>query len=105
MKIDRTIALVVFLVAAIVAMTAMMTYHLDPAWHDVTYHGNGGLTEDGRDVTYSDGAHAEGCEFIREGYVFVEWNTEADGSGTAYVPNQVVVLSLPLKVYAQWAPV
>ena len=40
--------------------------------------------------------------FTREGYVFTGWNTERDGSGTAYAPGQTVTLYAPLKLWAQW---
>ena len=49
-------------------------------------------------------------EFIRTGYRFVEWNTKADGQGTAY-SNQQVVLNLSnthnaiVRLYAKWEPV
>ena len=45
--------------------------------------------------------------FTRSGYSFVEWNTEADGSGTAY-PDKASVLNLTVdnkatvSLYAQW---
>ena len=40
----------------------------------------------------------------REGFIFTGWNTEADGSGTQYDPEEVVVLpaSETLVLYAQW---
>ena len=31
-------------------------------------------------------------QFIREGYTFKEWNTISDGSGTSYMPGQMIVL-------------
>ena len=41
-------------------------------------------------------------EFYRDGYRFIEWNTEADGSGTAYADEDYVSLTGNLTLYAQW---
>ncbi|MBQ8747947.1 MAG: InlB B-repeat-containing protein [Clostridia bacterium] len=41
--------------------------------------------------------------FSRTGYAFTGWNTEPDGSGTAYAPNASIVLTEPVTtLYAQW---
>ena len=41
--------------------------------------------------------------FNRTGYAFAGWNTEPDGSGTAYAPNASIVLTAPVTtLYAQW---
>jgi outer membrane protein OmpA-like peptidoglycan-associated protein len=37
------------------------------------------------------------------GYTLSSWNTDADGAGTSYSLAQVVTLSTPLTLYAQWA--
>jgi uncharacterized repeat protein (TIGR02543 family) len=39
----------------------------------------------------------------REGFVFTEWNTAADGSGTAF--SAATVVDTDVTVYAQWFPV
>ncbi|MBR1792748.1 MAG: InlB B-repeat-containing protein [Bacteroidales bacterium] len=45
------------------------------------------------------------CLFTREGYVFTGWNTEPDGSGTAYDDVAVVSFSDEVVIlYAQWLP-
>lgn len=44
--------------------------------------------------------------FSRTGYSFANWNTKADGTGTAYTDAQAVeniALSGTVKLYAQWA--
>ena len=50
---------------------------------NVAYHGNGGLTKDGKDtvVTY-DPQVLSPRAFVKEGVEFKEWNTKADGTGT-----------------------
>lgn len=40
--------------------------------------------------------------FTREGYNYVNWNTAADGTGTAYSDSQVVNLVVSMTLYAQW---
>ena len=41
--------------------------------------------------------------FDRSGYTFTGWNTEPDGSGTAYAPDSSIVLTAPVTtLYAQW---
>ena len=44
--------------------------------------------------------------YTRDGYTFVGWNTEADGSGTSYTNKQlmsdIVESKTPLTLYAQW---
>lgn len=41
--------------------------------------------------------------FTRTGYIFTGWNTEPDGSGTAYAPDSHIVLTAPVTtLYAQW---
>ena len=41
--------------------------------------------------------------FRRTGYAFAGWNTEPDGSGTAYEPDSSIVLTAPVTtLYAQW---
>ena len=39
---------------------------------------------------------------VRSGYSFVNWNTEPNGSGTTYVPNEVFMIDSNIFLYAQW---
>lgn len=41
-------------------------------------------------------------EFTKTGYTFTGWNTNANGTGTAYANEQSVSLSNDLTLYAQW---
>lgn len=44
--------------------------------------------------------------FTRAGYVFLGWNTQADGNGTAYKDgSQVPLQDKDITLYAQWQPV
>lgn len=41
-------------------------------------------------------------EFVRDGYDFVSWNTQVDGSGDGYFPGDEVTPQNHLILYAQW---
>lgn len=84
----------------------------------VTYDPNGGggsgtsvsvavtLNEDG--TVKTPGSHtiltAEAAGVEKDNNEFKDWNTAADGSGTPYVPNDVISVSEDLTLYAQWQP-
>jgi uncharacterized repeat protein (TIGR02543 family) len=40
--------------------------------------------------------------FKRDGYVFTEWNTTADGKGVTYLSGSYYSLTSDIKLYAQW---
>lgn len=40
--------------------------------------------------------------FVREGYNFISFNTEPDGSGTTYAPGESIVLYENITLYAIW---
>ncbi|WKY46224.1 InlB B-repeat-containing protein [Eubacteriaceae bacterium ES2] len=42
--------------------------------------------------------------FENPGNTFKGWNTEADGSGTSYVPNDSITMAGDLTLYAIWTP-
>ena len=39
---------------------------------------------------------------VRTGYTFANWNTQADGSGTAYAPGATFAITADTTLYAQW---
>ena len=43
--------------------------------------------------------------FTREGYDFIGWSSNADGSGTSYSDKQVISIANDLTLYAQWGHV
>lgn len=54
-------------------------------------------------LPYGEAAQLLGFIPTRPGdYVFVRWNTAADGSGTNYSPGQTVTLTEDLTLYARW---
>ena len=73
----------------------------------VSYHANGGLGEMA-DVTVTLGQNHTVLfpGFTRSGFDFVGWNTQSDGSGRMYLPNQTIVSLLGnVDLYAQWQAV
>jgi LPXTG-motif cell wall-anchored protein len=42
---------------------------------------------------------------VKTAYTFANWNTAANGSGTAYTPADALTISNDTVLYAQWAPV
>ena len=50
----------------------------------VVYHGNGGSTTDGKVEITHESHTVDANTFVRSGYEFASWNTQADGSGKTY---------------------
>ena len=75
----------------------------------VTYDGNGNT---GGSVPVDSAAYEEGNEvtvlgnsggLVRDGYTFAGWNTEGDGTGTAYAKGDTFAMgSADVVLYAQW---
>ncbi|MBO5847451.1 MAG: InlB B-repeat-containing protein, partial [Bacteroidales bacterium] len=53
-------------------------------------------------IKYDESTALNENTFIRGGYRFTGWNTEADGSGKAYKDKQEVVITQESYLYAQW---
>ena len=74
----------------------------------VTYNGNGntGGTAPVDNTAYEPGYRSiakEPGSLVKVGYLFSNWNTVADGSGTSYVPREAILdLSVNITLYAQW---
>ena len=69
----------------------------------VTFDANGGEgSMEAQTITVGTTAALNPSAFTRSGYRFASWNTEADGSGTAYADGQTVTLDADLTLYAQW---
>ncbi len=74
--------------------------------YTVSYDANGGTgsmsevkVKEGESVTIS------ACEFTRNGYRFIGWNTSSSGNGIAYLPNATFSPTSDTKLYAQWEEV
>ena len=80
-----------------------------PNTYTVNYNGNGntGGSTTSSTHTYDVSKNLTTNGFTRTGYVFMGWNTEADGSGTAYldeasVRNLTSTNNGTVTLYAQW---
>ena len=62
-----------------------------PHTYTLIYDRNGGQgTSERVSATYDSDITLKECEYTKVGYTFKEWNTKADGTGTAYSPNSTV---------------
>ena len=68
----------------------------------VTFDPNGGEGTMEPQVMAAEDTALTANAFDREGYGFIGWNTEADGSGTAYADGENVNLREDTTLYAQW---
>ena len=69
----------------------------------ITFDANGGESEMDAQLVTATNATLNKNTFTRDGYAFAGWNTEKDGSGTAYADKASISLSGDLVLYAQWA--
>lgn len=103
----------IYAVLAVLIVSAMVLSSCDTGsssggkGYTVTFDKNGGSTNanpKSKRVTKSGGnIGALPLEPTKAGYVFIEWNTQADGSGDAFTATTPVTASIT--VYAQWEQV
>lgn len=102
----KWIAAIAVAVIIIVAAAGIYVYVLSDEEYTITYNANGG---DGEDLieTYSDGTSITIIEntFAKKNYRFVEWNTNADGSGDVYASGSTFNMTKNITLYAQWAEI
>ena len=71
--------------------------------YSVSYNANGGTGAPSAQVkTYGKTLTLTTKVPTREGYDFVSWNTERDGSGKTYLPGQSYTANAKLTLYAIW---
>lgn len=70
----------------------------------ITFDGNAADTEEQayQRISKGIGIDLKGNTFTKDGFDFLWWNTQADGSGTVYRNGQRVWLEADLTLYAQW---
>lgn len=61
-----------------------------------------------QEIIYGNTENLNTNSYIRDGYVFINWNTKPDGSGTTYTNEQLITNNISsietIKLYAQWKP-
>ena len=73
--------------------------------YTVTFDANGGEGTMGNQTLVSNIPQALTTNsFTRTYYVFMGWNTEADGSGTSFSDGQTVINVGSMTLHAQWSP-
>ncbi len=75
----------------------------DATKYYVTFNANGGsgsMAAQGLDKNVAGTLNAN--TFTRDDYTFAGWNTEADGTGTAYADGASIILTESITLYAQW---
>ncbi len=80
-------------------------FHCECYKLDVTYDANNGNGTMMNQTIEAIG-NLEGYNFTRNGYTFMEWNTQADGNGKSYTDEQKIMVTAENKgnitLYAQW---
>ena len=72
-------------------------------YYQVTYNANGGVGEDlVYSYAYNSNVRVIASPYDRDEYVFGQWNTEVDGTGTDYYPGDQFAVTDNVKLYAQW---
>ena len=76
---------------------------LETIVYTVQYDANDGINApDSQAKEYGVDLVLSSTQPTREGYTFVEWNTEEDGSGTSYDPGDTYTANASVVLYAQW---
>ena len=74
-----------------------------PANYIVTFDANGGKGTMPPQIFVADTPQPLNPNtFKRDGYVFTEWNTTADGKGVTYLSESYYSLTGDITLYAQW---
>ena len=74
-----------------------------PQTYKLTFDANGGTgTMDKQTFTYNVASNLLDVKFSKDGHVFKEWNTKADGTGTSYTNKQSIKISDDTTLYAIW---
>lgn len=99
-KITRMASLL--LLVAVIAVGCRKEPHMDIKY-TVVFNANGGAGEmEAQIFNRGETNTLKACTFINPYHDFLGWNTEKDGSGTAYADEQELTPTKDIKLYAQW---
>lgn len=89
--------------------TAVVNVFTTKTLYELAFDANGGTgTASNQQISYNVPTAIQNVNFTKSGYQLAGWNTQADGSGTAFTPNQQVTqndfvsVATPVTLYAQW---
>ena len=69
----------------------------------ITYDANGGIgTKVVDTIFYGYSTNIKACSFTKEGYFFIEWNTDKNGKGAPYQVGFELSVDKNITLYAQW---
>lgn len=89
-----------------VAGDATVYARWNPDQFTLTYNGNnstGGTVPEGGEYNYNSTVPAASNTFTRDGYIFIGWNTAANGSGTSYAEGDTITITGNTTLFAQWS--
>lgn len=70
---------------------------------NITYHPNGASGNDTKQIiSLGYDQKVAGDIYIRDGYAFLGWNSQADGNGISYTPGGTYTFNSNTDLYAQW---
>ena len=96
----KTIAVILI---SIILLTSFVSCKNDPGC-TIKFYANGGTGEmSDQTVGVNQTASLKANAFTKENCIFTGWNTEADGSGTAYADCEELTVTKSMDLYAQWA--
>ncbi len=75
---------------------------LPPVAHTVTFNGNGATSGTMSSQIHAGSATLQANSFSKTGYVFDEWNTAIDGSGSSYDDATTYSFDSDTTLYAMW---
>ena len=93
---------------AMLIKSISVTYNeggIDPGTYTVTYNSNGGtgtMTDPNSPYDSGDTVTVLANSFTKSGYLFTNWNTASDGTGTSYNPGATFSINKNTTLYAQW---
>ena len=85
--------------------TYTATYTAEENSYVLSFNANGGEGEmEDKTLVYGVETDLPANSFTYSDHYFMGWNTESDGSGTAYAKNGKIAITADTVLYAQWAP-
>jgi uncharacterized repeat protein (TIGR02543 family) len=75
---------------------------IPPVMHFITFNGNGATGGAMANQGSSAPAVVSSNQFVREGYIFEEWNTQANAGGSIYYPGDLYTFVQDVTLYAIW---